>query len=1003
MSNQKISSKKRKFEVQYKLIAILIFFFAILLSLALLSFTTADEPAIRQFGMSELFALIGGDTFLEAKAATVHNWLGVTGAYLSNFLYNSTFGYSTILLPLFIVFWGYFIYTGKKVSKRLIKYTSLYLSYMILVASFAGGLQNTESFATIHKEWSGAGGKLLADVFDRIFGITGTLVVFFAIFFLIFSITTNFKHDTLLKAIYIKVKDLTGRFISFSYDFFKSGKLFKPISEYFPEQNSETVQVSEGIAQSTDNTAPIPEEISQTVNQAETIENTVTEVQQPKQNLPQESASIATPRDEIKRPPIQPIIKKPRITYEEDAVFTGSGRDLIESQNSPEIEKMEDVPISHKPLKISINKSSIDSQNDDVNRISKGEELHSVKPDKTNPVHGAITESELEKTVGKQIIREPQVIEEAESDPDINTLNELISSKSNYTEPVKPERREIIPEPEITAPYKPENTTQESKLSLEVDEDFLEEDIPNEDIIEERHLQIKINKEIDEPVLDSPIGTAIHDETINYTPPGIDLLNQSTVQNTVNEDELSTNGQILQEKLETFKIFIENLSITPGPVVTQYEFVPAPGIKISKIESLADDLAMALKARGIRIIAPIPGKGTVGVEIPNANPQTVSFFECISSSKFINSKQNLPVALGKTISGEVYVLDISKMPHLLIAGSTGAGKSVGINTILASLVYKMHPSELKFVIIDPKKVELQQYSALKQHFLAMSPDVKDFIVTKPEDAVSILKSVVAEMELRYDILASVGQRNISDYNERVRAGRFDNNSDMKHRPMPYIVVIIDELADLMLTASKEIEEPITRLAQMARAVGIHLVVATQRPSVDVITGLIKANFPARIAYLVTSKIDSRTILDMQGAEQLLGRGDLLCLPPGEAKPVRIQNSFISTEEVENICDWLANQKGYSEPYYLPSVVEKSDSKAGIDPSDRDPLFEEAARLIIRAQQGSVSLIQRRLKVGYARAGRIVDELEAAGVVGPYDGSRARQVLMESESDLEHVL
>jgi S-DNA-T family DNA segregation ATPase FtsK/SpoIIIE len=343
------------------------------------------------------------------------------------------------------------------------------------------------------------------------------------------------------------------------------------------------------------------------------------------------------------------------------------------------------------------------------------------------------------------------------------------------------------------------------------------------------------------------------------------------------------------------------------------------------------------------------------------------------------------------------------MPHLLIAGSTGSGKSVGINTIIASLLFKMHPKNLKFVIIDPKKVELQQYSRLENHFIAASPDIDDIIITNPKDAVIILKSLVAEMELRYDILASVGQRNIFDYNRKVREGKMQDN-DIAHRPMPYIVVIIDELADLMLSASKEVEEPITRLAQMARAVGIHIVLATQRPSVDIITGIIKANFPARIAYLVAQKVDSRTILDISGAEQLLGNGDMLFLPNGSPKPIRIQNSFITTEEIEALCDFIGKQKGYSQPYMLPSLNEKKGSNGnGSDYSDRDPLFEEAARLVIRHQQGSVSLIQRRLKVGYARAGRIVDELERAGILGPHDGSKARQVLMTTEDELDYVI
>lgn len=513
---------------------------------------------------------------------------------------------------------------------------------------------------------------------------------------------------------------------------------------------------------------------------------------------------------------------------------------------------------------------------------------------------------------------------------------------------------------------------------------------------------ISINDLDEEP--DSPICTYIHDEKIDYVPPGLDLLEQNYDVIEVSEEELKMNAEILREKLETFNITIENLSVTPGPVVTQYEFVPAAGIKISKIESLSDDLAMALKAKGIRIIAPIPGKGTVGIEIPNSNPSMVSFTSVVNTKKYRESNQHLPLALGKTISGDAFIADLAKMPHLLIAGSTGSGKSVGINTIIASLLYHKMPDELKFVIIDPKKVELTQYAALSNHFMACSPDVKDMIITDPEEAVAVLKSLVLEMEERYTILSNVGQRNIVDYNIKVKEGKYDGDTKMKHRHMPYIVCVIDELADLMLTASKEIETPIIRLAQMARAVGIHLILATQRPSVNVITGIIKANFPARIGYLVASKIDSRTILDMSGSESLLGNGDLLYLSPGSPKPIRVQNSFISTDEVERICEHIHSQKGYSMPYQLPSTILKNRQSANdYDSSDRDDLFEEAGSMIVAMQNCSVSMLQRKLRVGYARAGKIVDELERAGVVGPHNGSKPRQVLMESQMEFDAIL
>jgi S-DNA-T family DNA segregation ATPase FtsK/SpoIIIE len=531
---------------------------------------------------------------------------------------------------------------------------------------------------------------------------------------------------------------------------------------------------------------------------------------------------------------------------------------------------------------------------------------------------------------------------------------------------------------------------------LEEIQDELEEEIPQQKL-----LTLDVQELVKpEPQVSKFALADVTDENINYIPLSLDLLVYQDDTLEVNDAELKENARLLQEKLAMFKIQIENLTVTPGPVVTQYEFVPAAGIKVAQIENLSDDIALALKARGIRIIAPVPGRGTVGIEIPNHNPATVRFSTIVKSQKFNSDEFRLPLALGKTITGEVYCTDLAKMPHLLIAGSTGSGKSVGMNTILASLLYKKHPRDLKFVIIDPKKVEMTQYAALRNHYLAICPDIDEEIITTPANAILALKSVEAEMERRYDILASVGQRNIVDYNAKVNEGKYKDTTDMVHRPLPYIVVIIDELADLMMTAGRDVEDPITRLAQLARAIGIHLVVATQRPSVDVITGLIKANFPARIAYQVASKFDSRTILDMVGAEFLLGNGDMLFLPGGSPKPLRVQNAFISTDEVEALCEHIGKQRGYTQPFTLPSLQAKTAGGASLVSDERDPLFEEAARLIVRHQQGSVSLLQRRLKVGYSRAARIVDELEAAGIVGPFEGSKARAVLLESEAELE---
>ncbi|MFK7001521.1 DNA translocase FtsK [Flavobacterium oreochromis] len=488
----------------------------------------------------------------------------------------------------------------------------------------------------------------------------------------------------------------------------------------------------------------------------------------------------------------------------------------------------------------------------------------------------------------------------------------------------------------------------------------------------------------------------------NYKFPTIDLLKEyGSAGITINQEELEENKNRIVETLRNYKIDIAQIKATVGPSVTLYEIVPEAGVRISKIKSLEDDIALSLAALGIRIIAPMPGKGTIGIEVPNKNPTLVPMKGVIASAKFQEAEMELPIALGKTISNETFVVDLAKMPHLLMAGATGQGKSVGLNAVLTSLLYKKHPAEVKFVLVDPKKVELTLFNKIERHYLAKLPDTEDAIITDNSKVITTLNSLCVEMDNRYSLLKDAMVRNIKEYNEKFKQRKL--NPEAGHRFLPYIVLVVDEFADLIMTAGKEVETPIARLAQLARAIGIHLIIATQRPSVNVITGIIKANFPARIAFRVTSKIDSRTILDQQGADQLIGRGDLLYTNGNDL--VRVQCAFVDTPEVEKITEFIGAQKAYPNAYLLPEFIgeEGSGTSLDIDISERDPLFRDAAEVIVTAQQGSASLIQRKLKLGYNRAGRLIDQLEAAGIVGPFEGSKARSVNVPDLVALEHFL
>lgn len=561
-------------------------------------------------------------------------------------------------------------------------------------------------------------------------------------------------------------------------------------------------------------------------------------------------------------------------------------------------------------------------------------------------------------------------------------------------EPLAEENINTEPEPAVELPIVPPVTTE----------------LPNEDgvqfTVEKNEEPVMSEDDIDAKANELVAEFGEYDPTLDlsgYQFPSIDLLEayNTNAESGVNAEELNLNKNRIVETLGNYGIAIDKIKATIGPTVTLYEIIPAAGVRISKIKNLEDDIALSLSALGIRIIAPIPGKGTIGIEVPNQNPEMVPMRTLIGSEKFQKSPMDLPVALGKTISNDIFIADLAKMPHLLMAGATGQGKSVGLNAILVSLLYKKHPSQIKFVLVDPKKVELTLFNKIERHFLAKLPDSAEAIITDTKKVVHTLNSLCIEMDTRYDLLKDAQVRNLREYNAKFISRKL--NPENGHRFLPYIVLVVDEFADLIMTAGKEVEAPIARLAQLARAIGIHLIIATQRPSVNIITGTIKANFPSRIAFRVTSKIDSRTILDSGGAEQLIGRGDMLYSTGNDL--IRLQCAFVDTPEVEKITEFIGGQRAYPNAYLLPEYIDENaeSGKADFDDGDRDALFEEAARIIVQHQQGSASLLQRKLKLGYNRAGRIVDQLEAAGIIGPFEGSKAREVLVKDLMSLEDKL
>ena len=594
--------------------------------------------------------------------------------------------------------------------------------------------------------------------------------------------------------------------------------------------------------------------------------------------------------------------------------------------------------------------------------------------------------------------RKEKTEEEAEQEPAQHDELEAVVPEDSILKVIEDDDVvKAIFEPDAEEDNKPEDELQLETVPKEEIKD---------DVEEEEDLELTVQQKVEEEEGESSGEEEMEDydptlDLSDFRFPTLELLEDHNFGNAeVSNDELISNKNKIVETLRHYKIEITKIRATIGPTITLYEIVPAPGIRIAKIKNLEDDIALSLAALGIRIIAPIPGRGTIGIEVPNQNPEVVSMRSILSSRKFQESTAELPVALGKTISNETFLFDLAKMPHILVAGATGQGKSVGVNVIITSLLYKKHPSQLKFVFVDPKKVELNLYSILEKHYLAKLPDEEEPVITDIQKVKTTLNSINVEMDNRYDLLKKAHARNVKEYNKKFISRKL--NPEKGHQYMPYIVVIIDEFADLIMTAGKEIELPIARIAQLARAVGIHMIIATQRPSTNIITGVIKANFPARIAFKVASMIDSRTILDTPGANQLIGKGDMLIASGSNI--TRVQCAFVDTPEVEKICEFISEQRGYPTAFLLPEYVGDDEPGPGeVDLNNKDELFDDAARIVVVNQMGSTSMIQRKFSIGYNRAGRIMDQLEAAGVVGPSEGSKARQVLISDEYSLEQLL
>lgn len=977
-----ISLEKKK-----KIIAILLYVIASIIFLSLISYSSADNSNLIADSKKEITNLAYNTPETQKRIDEISNWLGIVGAYISYFFINHILGIWSIVFPIIIGTFAYFIYKNQD-YKLPFYFSNVFLIFAIILSTFFG-LINAKFNVFDTKYLFGNFGANLGKIAKLYLGFAGSLIILLTIFAITLIIAFDIKFKFILRSfryiidriknLFIKIEPVTNteqqndqnktieRIKSipkpqpptppFDPEIFEGGKVVLPFEED-DNENLPPYAEAEILAQT-------PVNIMYEENTSDDNENIDINIKQDQDNNNNNQTNTTQQPKTIK---IGDLNSANAFVVPEN--FDKSPKSTFKISDKSVIENIENID---NDLIVATNNGDNNGNNNQIeNKVLVNNETNNSSIN-NNTEQLEINKDELENiNNASDTLNLDQIIDNDE------LPEELLNTVNNDNNPLNTSNNSSATSKDI----KPKPTKAETNFDDEPTKNLN----PVKDELE---------------ILPEP-----WEEEIDYKMPEINILNPvQQPANKISKEELYKNAELLKNKLSLFGIKIQKIDVRPGPVITMYEIVPEPGVKISKILGLENDIAMALAAKGIRIIAPIPGKSAIGVEIPNNSPQTIYAREVIEelrSGKYENLQ--LPLALGKTITGEIYITDLATIPHLLIAGATGAGKSVGMNMILASLLFSKHPKDVKFAIIDPKKVEMSIYRNLSHHFLAVSPEIDEDIVTNSNNAVKLLKALVQEMDNRYNMLANAGVRHINEYNKKIQSNqKYALKNDIKHHYLPYIVVIIDELADLMITSGKEVEEPITRLAQLARAVGIHLVIATQRPSVNVITGLIKANFSARIAYQVASKIDSRTILDMNGAEQLIGKGDMLYLPNGTPKPIRLQNAFISTDEVENLVKFISKQNGFSKKYLLPKIEEEKENSGSTLLEDLDPLFEDAARTVVEAQQASTSFLQRKLKLGYSRAARIIDQLEMAGIIGQSDGARGREVLITNLDELDIIL